>query len=399
MTDYGVTTAGFVIKPLQQILSELEADVLANIDPSLDTSPEEPLGQMLGIFASYLAANWELLQTAFNAYNRTEAEFFLLDSIGTLTGCPRLAAQYSTVRIPLALNAGTSIITGVAKINVASRPTDIWVAAETVTAGTTNTYNVLFRADTLGARVLNATTTLAITAPISGWTGVSPNPLAADVGRLEEVDEDYRTRQVQELALEGSSTTVAVRAALLKLLQQANSTFDCRVFENVTTTTDGNGLPPHTMKAVIWDGLSTPLSNDAIAQVLWDNKGGGIGYVGSLTGTATDSALNPQVMNFDRVTQLQVYVNVTVKKNSKFPADGTTQVTNAIVAAVANLGVGNNVIVIPLEAAPFAVPGVLDVTAFTLGFSASPTGTTNLTVSPTAIALLDPSHVTVTVTT
>ena len=49
----------------------------------------------------------------------------------------------------------------------------------------------------------------------------------------------YLARQEQELAKGGSSTTVAVRAALLDV----PGILECEVFENTSNVTDGDGLP------------------------------------------------------------------------------------------------------------------------------------------------------------
>ena len=97
MPAFGATQAGFVVKPLASILADLQQAVWDAIDPNLDLSPQTPDGQMLGIIANALAAQWELAQIAYNQYNREDAEGASLDNIGDLTGTPRETATYSQV--------------------------------------------------------------------------------------------------------------------------------------------------------------------------------------------------------------------------------------------------------------------------------------------------------------
>jgi hypothetical protein len=95
--NYGVTAQGFVAKPVQELISEETADLLATINSQLDVSPVSPLGQVIQIIAEKLAEVWELAQVAYNATNRGAAEGALLDNIGALIGVPRDPATYSGV--------------------------------------------------------------------------------------------------------------------------------------------------------------------------------------------------------------------------------------------------------------------------------------------------------------
>lgn len=395
MTTYGVTATGFVKKPLADILASYEASLLA-LYPTLDLSPETPLGQILGIMATSAAERWELLETSYNANDRDKAEFYLLDAVGALTGTPRVPASYSKVVLSCALTSGTVLTSGVAKANVAGSPLDLWTPVTTYTAATTGTFPVTFQASTTGARAANPGTITAISTPISGWSTVT-NALAAVPGADAEEDPDYRERQVEELAAGGSSTVPAISAGLLALPGMVQVIVE----ENTTNATAGDGLPAHTIWPIVFDGIVPALSNDAIAQALWANKGGGIGYFGTTTGNAVDSTGVTRVMNFDRATQRNVYIAITVKTNAKFDVvNGPAAVKAALTSAgFANLALGSAVLENgAIRAGAFVVPGVVAVNAFALDFTASPTATLDLSVGAHEIAVLDPTRIVVTVT-
>lgn len=397
MTDYGVTPEGFVKKPLAVILEELEDAVKTGphaIDATLDTSPEQPLGQLLGIMAEREAAQWELLETAYNSNDRDKAEFFLLDAIGAVTGCKRRPATYSTVTLTCTLTSGTTLTEGVHKANVTGKPTDVWVVAETFTAGSTGTHAVKFRADTKGPRAANSGTITVINTPVSGWTVVT-NAASATQGRDVELDAAYRARQVEELAQSGSGTVAAIRAALLEL----DDIIEVKVFENTKPWTDDDGLPPHSMEVLVWDGASPAADDDDIAQAVFDNKAGGIEFIGTESGEAVDPEDEDvtYVIPFNRATQKNVYIDITVTQDPDGPSIDAADVKAKIVAKQSTLKIGTDVIALALRAAALTSTGVLDAPVFELGFSASPSGTSNLAIGEREIALLDVANITVTV--
>src|ERR1700727_2144990 len=107
MPAYGATPAGFVVKPLAAILGEMQAQVLANIDPAYDLSPQTPDGQILGIVANAAASNWELLQICYNQFNREDVEGAGLDNLGDLVGVPRAGETFSQIYVNLVFGSAT----------------------------------------------------------------------------------------------------------------------------------------------------------------------------------------------------------------------------------------------------------------------------------------------------
>lgn len=143
MPAWGITPAGFSVKPLANIISDMQAEIWATIDPTLDLSAQSPDGQMLAIFANAAAANWELLQVCYNQYNREDAEGASLDNVGDLTGTPREGASYTQVTCTLTLDpahapyAGwnsTTLANGALVANVAGLPAQTFTNPNTITA-------------------------------------------------------------------------------------------------------------------------------------------------------------------------------------------------------------------------------------------------------------------------
>ena len=134
----------------------------------------------------------------------------------------------------------------------------------------------------------------------------------------------------------------------------------------------------------------------AVAQAIWDNHPTGIESFGSTTVQVTDSQGNTQDVDFSRPTERRVYLELDYTYDaSKYPVDGDDQVKAAVDSFTngsltvttpsgdvidGTLGVGRDVVITRLHTAVFTVSGIEDITAVRVGFSASPTGTINLSI-------------------
>lgn len=74
MADYGVLTTGFAVKPLAQILAELEASNVVTFGPAVIQSEQSPLGQWNGLRSSLVASLWEHILNVYQSYDPDEAE-------------------------------------------------------------------------------------------------------------------------------------------------------------------------------------------------------------------------------------------------------------------------------------------------------------------------------------
>lgn len=398
MTAYGVTATGFVTKPVTQIQTEIEQDQLDTIDPQLDTSPDQALGQMNGILAEKLGELWELAQVAYASISRDDAEGAQLDNVGALTGSTRLAPKQSFVFCNCTLLAANSpYAEGSLVANVSGQPTIQFANSAIVTVAADGVVSVLFNATVNGPTIAAAGTLTQITAPVTGWSAVT-NPHDATLGNFEEDDQDFRARQELEIAAAGSGTVDAIRA---DLLESVPGIISANVVENTTFLTDAaTGTPPRSLQAIVWDGPGLAASNDGIAQSLWDHKPAGTPYVGNSLGNATDAEGILRSVPFTRPTQRSVWLAFTVAFTPGLsPALQTTAIAGVKAAAVAygaaNLSPGVAVLSLALRAAALQTPGIYNVPALALDFAASPTATADLTIGATQVAVLDTSRITV----
>jgi uncharacterized phage protein gp47/JayE len=391
----GLTDEGFEAKTLEEIKAEIEADQLLIIDPALDVSPEQPIGQINGIVASKLSELWDLCQTFANAMNPNAAENFLLDNVSALTGTTREPASKSLVSVDCTVQNGFTATAGQITLNVDGQPDVQFTNVDDIPAQTAGTFPFDFECTVVGPVQAAAGTLTVITSPVTGLTSVT-NPLDAEPGAMVEQDASLRSRRQIDLTAPGACTVDSIRSDIL----QVDGVVQCYVFENVTLITDDNGLPGKSIEVVIHDGLTPAADDDEIAQAVWDSKPSGCETYGTTTETVLDSTSVERTVKFSRADVLEVYLEYDVTVDpSFFPATGDELIKEAAAAyGDLYLNLGRDVFAVAFKAQALTIPGVLDVPELRLGFSASPTGTVNLEITGREIADIDTSRITVDVT-
>lgn len=456
MTTYGLTTTGFTPMPFTEVRSEINASIQAKRGPSTDVSDGSFLGQLIGIFSEREASIWDLGQAVYNAFLAAAATGTALDNLSALTGTFRQAAFSSTVMETLTGTASTTVPQG-SQVKTTSTGAVFASIAVCTIAATVNwthpTAYVVGNRVNLGGNVYQCTiggtsggtgpsgtgqaivdgtvtwkwigagvgaidqtfasvTQDAIVAlagdlnviqtPVGGWSSAI-NQLDASVGAPEQTDESLRTQRVTELAGEGSSPANALYAKL----QQVSGVTSVTVYHNDGDSTDGNGLAPHSVLALVIGGADVD-----VATCLATNVAAGVGtnvaFAGATVIAVVDSEGISHNYGFLRPTAVPIYVSITVhyvstgQTATTYPSDGDTEVKTAIVNFGNARGAGADAIASALGAQAFVVPGVWDVPrSGSLGgclISSSPTPTSDATITIDAfhVATYDTSRVTVT---
>lgn len=384
-----VDATGLQIKTIEEIVAELAAQQKAEISATLNTEAEEPIGQMNGIIAAQLRELWEVAQVAYNGFNPDAAEGLLLEKTSAITGTVRAAATKTTVALNCDLDAATTLVAGTHFANVTGDAATRFTPVADYTAASGGVQSVEFEAEFAGATVANASTVTEISTALSGWNSVT-NPLDAVVGTDADTDAELRTRREDELRATGSATVDAIRADLLldPDVEQAS------VFENTSSTPDATGLPGKSIEAVIYDGDPAALSNDEIAQLVFDTKGAGILAYGLETGNATDSTGTVHAVGFSRPATVDIWLELDLDIDSVAGYAGADAVKAAIVLLnTSDLSLGRDLILQKVAAVCIGFDGVIDVTAIRAGLAVSPVGTSNIVITSRELARLDTARI------
>jgi hypothetical protein len=367
MSTY-VTPQGLQIPTVQGLLDLIAQEQRSTIDPLLNTDPDSPQGQLNGIFASHLREAWEALGVAYNGNNPDAAEAFLLEALSAITGTKRAPATRSKFvgarKLTVNLNAGTDLPIGTS-FHVAGDPLTLFATSEKVkaTAGTGN-YLVSALCTVTGPVTCNAGTLTVIASPVVGLNSVT-NTFDAEIGSTQDNDPQLRIRREKELRATGSGTVDSIRADLAAYEDASGGKpiLDVNVFENTSDAFDANGLPPHSIECLVFDGVSQSVANDAIAQVIWESKPGGIPTVGGSTGNATDSlgTIRPVAFSRPLIDEVIFKATLTLTNANQIPSQYAALVKAAIVARFAvKVRMGSVIRCNHYEAAITDIPGIED---------------------------------------
>jgi len=171
MTNYGVTTTGFVRKTLSIIEDELKVSQRDKMGSTLALLASTVFGQLNGIVADKFRELWDVALAVYNARYPDSASDAALDGVASITKALRLVSQKSTVTLDqLYIDDGVTVTTGSA---VSAGEQGPWfILAEDVTnaTGAPGTFSGEAASLQYGEIVGNADTLDTIQTPISGWS-------------------------------------------------------------------------------------------------------------------------------------------------------------------------------------------------------------------------------------
>ncbi|EMV1123472.1 baseplate J/gp47 family protein [Klebsiella pneumoniae] len=292
--------------------------------------PDSKDGQMVALVA---LAIHDANNTAISVYRSFSPATALGDALTSnvkINGITRRAATNSTVDLLLTGTVGTTITNG----SVRDTNSVVWNLPATVVIGTDGTVVATATCANSGAVAAVAGSVNGINTPTRGWASVT-NPLAATVGVAAETDAELRVRQSQSVALSSLTPFDAVDGAIANVEGVTRH----KLFENDTETTDANGLPAHSISAIVEGGDAT-----AIANTIRSVKGQGVSTYGTTAVIVTDKYGNPYTIRFSRPIDVPVYVSITLKALTGYSSEVGDEIKAAVAAYINSLAIGDSVL-------------------------------------------------------
>lgn len=445
----GLTTEGFIVETFESLRLQVEARARVEFGP-IPLDPESTIeGQWFDIIIEALIKIWEIAEVSYTTIDVDKATGAALEALCLLTGTFRRPATYSVGNVIFTGDPATPVPTGehvstgeggtVTETleDVALVAADAWAAFVVYNAGdiVTNIDQIYQRiadgtalddggplltsrapAQILqnvesglwtwvgeGTAYVEARARATVTGPkqivafaivdvddaIVGVNGVT-NLLDFSIGELIQTDEQLRVSREAQITAPGTSTKDAIGAALLAVDEDI---IQVTTFVNNTDSVNADGMPPHSVEALVRGG-----ENQEIFDTLQANVAAGIVTTGNTAGSSTDSEGTAHVMKFSRPTQKAIYVKVTlIKDPDVYPLDGDDQVKAAIVAFGDLKDTGVDSVSSALIGAVFrAVDGILDITEMFISLVPGPTVPTTIPIALRELAVYDTTRVAVT---
>jgi uncharacterized phage protein gp47/JayE len=307
---FSFTSAGLTIQTYAEVLANVQSEFRTRISARVATSAASLLGQVQRIVALFDYRAQERLQYLYQMLDPRLAEGVHLDarllSLG-LTREPALRAEVlgtitttDTATIP----NGTRYSCGGFVFAVINGPYSR-TGAGTITG--VRLQSELYQA--IDVSGLGAWSVVDAIADVTGFDDTS-QPI---VGRVEETDAEFRARAEEErfARANGPLDMIEAGVGLVEGVTYA------RAYDNTDPTQDpdSDGIPYDAVNVVVSGG-----TNEAVAAAIEDYGPAATRYYGS-TEVTLGSGATARVVGFDRVSDVDMYLRITVTSSTSEDAD------------------------------------------------------------------------------
>lgn len=351
--------------------------------------PDSQDGQWIAVQAKALFDTCSIAQSTYNSFSPATAQGAGLSRVVKINGLNRQIPSFSTVTLTIVGQANTVINNGIA--------TDIlgqqWLLPIAVTIPSGGTIDVMATAAVVGAINADANSITTVFTPTRGWQTVN-NAGAATPGSAVEADSVLRIRQTQSVAI----PSLTVLEGTVGAVENVTGVTKVRPYENDSDTTDGTGLPPHSICIVVAGGADLDIAN-AIAV----KKTPGTDPFGNTPVNVTDSKGMPLVISFQRATPATIHAVVTISVTSAWSNDFAVLIQDAV-AATLNAGqIGDEILLTKLYAPAYLLGtpagATFDIASITIGKNSATPAAANIDLDFDEDPVCDPTtDVTVVVT-
>lgn len=284
--------------------------------------------QQISIFAKKIFDTNALGLLVYNNRTPNTAIGIGLDNLCALVGITRKPATYSTVQLTITGNAGTTITNG-----KATDGTYTWNLPASVTIPDNGAIVVEATCDVSGSITAAANTINTIATPTFGWLSVT-NTYVASAGVDVETDAELRGRYAN--ATYQPSKTVL--DGILENIEALEGVTRSKIYENDTNEVDSNGLPAHSITAVVEGG-----EDKDIATAIYFKKTPGC-YTNGTTSIALNTLSgNEAIIRFYRPTNVNVRVKISIKQLSGYNSAYADEIKEAVYNYLTNLDIAETV--------------------------------------------------------
>lgn len=366
-----INSAGISAPPYSDIYQSLVASFQLIYGSDIYVAPDSQDGQWLAILAAGINDVNQAAVAAFQAYSPLYAQGAGLSSQVKINGLAREIATNSQSQGDVVGQVGTIVTNGVVK----DENGNLWNLPASVVIPITGVISVTVVAQKLGSIVAATGTIDKIVNPQLGWQSFV-STVDADIGAAVETDAALRARQKFSTALPSLSILNGIEGAVANV----NGVKRSIIYENDTGITDINGIPAHTISAVVEGGLS-----NLIAKAIQIKKPPGIQTYGNTSIIVRDTKSFPIKINYFILAEIAIYFEITIKALDSYISSTGIAIRNAILNYVNGLTIGEDIYPSQVQGAASLIGTGLEesfyITSFKLGLSAGSLGTIPIVIA------------------
>ena len=320
-----ITETGIVIDSLTAVHQRLTEGFKRIYGDDINLDADSPDGQMVGLFSQEIENINQAIAMVVQMLDPYKATGSWLEQRAMYAGIVRRGADYSYL--------DDVIITGKRGVTVRNDSvfTDDnntkWVTLNDVVLGENGSVRVNMRSRELGSFTLPANKELKMDTVTVGIEKAVTTKKAKS-GTFAETDGNLLMRFMRSHSINNHDDRQGLEGALLDIpdVKQA------RVYENFTGATNANGIPAHSLNAVVIGG-----SDNDIAMTILKKKIGGCGVFGSISSTQNYAGAERTVM-FDRASITNIKVKLILERVGGFHDIDTDGIKSALASTKFEIG-------------------------------------------------------------
>jgi len=372
-----IGASGLTTATQAELVANFTAAMQSIYGADINLASNTPDGQMMMIFIQSVLDLENLLTQIYNMFDPDNAVGVILDQRVAINGIQRQAGTFTVTNVTLTVSQALNLYgldqTAQSIYTVADNAGNQWQLQTTQHISGPGTYVFSFQAANPGAVL---TTINTITVPVTivlGVTSINNPTTYTTLGINEESDAVFKVRRQKSVQL----SSVGYLAGLLAALQNISGVTGAFIYENTGGTTDGNGVPGHS----IWVIVAGTAAASAIAQAIYTKRDSGCGMTGGQSYVITQADGTPFVVFWDTVVAQNLYIQFTASSVDGVNAPKITQILAGL-PAIFVPGVNQEVNATALGTFVQQIdPNCLVSNA---GFSAAPGGPYTPTLTPSA---------------
>lgn len=224
-----------------------------------------------------MAADLEAFIAQVNAFfDPDQATGTILDARCAINGVVREPGTYTQQAIQITTSAavvlqGLDLYPG-SPFTVADGQGNQYQLETTTSIGSAGTTTAIFQASLLGPIQSGIGTITTVSTPQLGVTSVTNGAAPISVGVPQETDSALRIRRANSVELPSKGYLQGLEAAIYAV----DGVEQVVVLENTSNTTDGNGIPGHSIWVIV---LCPTSSNAGVAQAIYNKRNAGCGQM------------------------------------------------------------------------------------------------------------------------
>lgn len=302
---------GLLIDDFSTIYDRLASQFKLIYGQDIQLDQNSPDGQLLGIITNEIYDLQTLILHIYNSFDPDLAQGVELNKLLKLIAQQRKASTKSIVDVEIVVNKNVSLPVD---YTIIDENKNEWIISNAMDL-TVGTHTVTFTSKLFGAIEALANTVNEVVTIFPEITSVN-NHLPAEIGQEEESDILLRRRRNNLLEVNSDSTIASIYSKLFTI----ETVKDVKIYENKTNIFNSDlDLDGHSLWVIVEGG-----EVDEIAKIIASDKTIGTGLKGSITQNYTENFLRNDgtfreyihTVNFDRPTDIQLHISLTVTKRN-----------------------------------------------------------------------------------